>query len=72
MKKLYEIRAEVSYAVVIAADSGEKALEHVKTWERAWGANADLLGVSAPEVVDVREPTSQNEEDLEDEAHEVV
>lgn len=65
MKKLFEIRVEVSYAVVIAAESGEKALEHVKTWEHAWDSSSSLIGVSTPEIVDVRDGS-------EDEAHEVV
>lgn len=65
MKKLFEIRVEVSYAVVIAAESKEAALERVETWEHAWDSSADLIGVSTPEIVDVREGS-------EDEAHEVV
>ena len=72
MKKLYEIRAEVSYAVVVAAETEEQALEHIKAWEHAWAIGADLIGVSTPEVVDIREPSSQELNDLEDEAHEVV
>ena len=69
-RKLFEIRATVEYAVVIAAETRQAALEHVKTWEHTWDSCSDLLGVSPPDVVDVREPRSQ--EDLEDEAHEVV
>jgi len=71
-RKLYEICASVDYAVVIAATSREEALEHVKTWEHAWDANADLLGVSNVEIVSVREPRSQLKKDLQDEAHDVV
>lgn len=71
-RKLFEIRATVEYAVVIAAETREAALEHVKTWEHAWDSSSDLLGVSDVDIVDVREPSSQNVEDLEDEAHEVV
>ena len=71
-RKLFEIRAIVEYAVVIAAETGKAALEHVKTWEHAWDSSSDLLGVSYVDIVDVREPASQNVEDLEDEAHEVV
>ena len=52
--KLVEITAVVSYAVVIYADSEDQALEHVKTWEHAWDANADLIGVGDVEVNDVR------------------
>lgn len=69
MKKLFEIRASVEYAVVIAADTIEQAMAHVKTWEHAWDANADLLGVSI-ELADIREPTSA--ETIEDEAYEIV
>lgn len=70
MKKLYEIRAEVSYAIVIAANSEAEALKHVKTWEKSWDSHSDLIGVSVPEIVDINEP--QSEETLEDEAHEVI
>ncbi len=72
MKNLFEIRATVDYVVVVAAETGAEALEHVKTWEHAWDGNADLLGVSAPEIVDTRIPSSQDPDDLENEAHEVV
>lgn len=72
MKKLYEIRAEVSYCVVIAANSEKEALEHVKTWEHAWDSNSDLKGVSTPDIVDIREPTNQENDTLEFEAHEVI
>jgi hypothetical protein len=71
-RKLFEISALVSYSVVIAAETREQALEHVKTWEHAWDSSSDLIGVSDVEIVDVREPSSQDEDDLEDEAHEVV
>jgi hypothetical protein len=70
MKTLYELRVEVSYAVVIAADTKDQALEHVKSWEHAWDSSADLIGVSQPEIVSEREPIRQDS--LEDEAHEVV
>lgn len=69
MKKVYEITAMVTYALVIAADSAEAALAHVKTWEGAWPANADLVGVSDVEVVEERNPHTS---DLEDECHVVI
>ena len=71
MKKLFEIRGDVSYAIVIAAETEEEALKHVETWEHAWDANADLLGASA-EIADTRIPASQELEDLEADAHEVL
>ncbi|MEI6150758.1 MAG: hypothetical protein WCS01_16800 [bacterium] len=63
--KLVEITALVSYSVVVYADSKEQALEHVKTWEHAWDANADLIGVSDVDVLDVRAGTPED-------AHEVT
>lgn len=70
MKKLYEITAMVTYSVVISAESAEAALAHVESWEHAWDASADLIGVSDVEVADVRDPISADT--LDDEAHEVV
>jgi hypothetical protein len=72
LRKLFEISAMVSYSVVIAAETREAALEHVKTWEHAWDSSSDLIGVSDVEIIDVREPGSQDRDVLEDEAHEVV
>ncbi len=72
MKKLYEIQVDVSYVIVIAADSRKQALAHVDGWEHAWDGNADLLGASKPEVVDVRKPDSQDEQVLNDLAHVVL
>lgn len=68
-KKRFEIVALVKYALVIAADSKEEALKHVETWEESWHSHADLVGVSDVEVVDEREPYTN---DLEDECHVVV
>ena len=63
--KLVEVVALVKYAVVIYADSEAQALEHVTTWEHAWDANADLIGVSDVEVGDVQPGTPED-------AHEVT
>lgn len=63
--KLYEIVALLKYAVVILADSREQAMEHIKTWERAWAEGSDLVGVSDVEVADVREGVAED-------AHEVT
>lgn len=71
MKKLYEIRASVEYAVVIAANSPEEAIEHIKTWEHSWDSSSDLLGVDY-ELVETREPLSQDLKRLEDEAHVII
>jgi hypothetical protein len=71
-RKLFEIRAMVSYAVVVAARTKEEALAHVETWEHAWAANADLIGVSDVELADIREPESQDRDALEDVAHEII
>jgi hypothetical protein len=68
-KKLYEIQASVEYAVVIAAETEAQAMEYVESWEHAWDANADLLGVRM-ELVDTREPIST--ETVSDEAHVVL
>lgn len=53
--KLVEITALVRYSVVIHADSKEQALKSVESWEHAWDSNADLVGVSDVEVLDIRD-----------------
>jgi hypothetical protein len=68
-KKLYEIRASVEYAVVVAAETEAQAMEHVESWEHSWDAQADLLGAEM-ELVDIREPKSA--ETIEDEAHVIL
>jgi len=68
-KKLYEITALLSYSVVIAASSKKAAMDHIKTWEICW-TSSDFIGVSDVSLVAVREPRSQD--NLEDEAHEVI
>ncbi len=64
-KKLYEITAYVRFAVVVWADSEERALKAVETWEHAWDANADLIEVCDVGVVDVRDGSP-------DDAHEIA
>ena len=61
-------------AVVVAAETEEKAREAIKTWEKAWIETGDFLGCQDdfPDLVDVREPHSQEIDSLQDEAHEVV
>lgn len=67
-RKLYEITALVSFSTVIYATSEKAALKTVKTWERAWlvPENADLIGVSDVNLLDVRDLTAS---DWRDEAH---
>ena len=69
--KLYEIEVLVRCVTVVAASSEEQALDAVKDWREGWRSanNADLIEVSEPEVVMVREPTTAA---LDDEAHVVV
>jgi len=65
-KRLYEISACLNCHVVVSADSEETAMECVATWERAWCATGEIVGVSDVALFDVREPTSP---DWRDDAH---
>lgn len=69
MTKLYEITALLRVSTVIAADSEEQAMAHVKDWHEAWrdDQNADLVGVSDIKIFDVRDAN-----DVEDEAHDIA
>ncbi len=67
--KLYEFNALIRCDLVIAAESEAKAREAIKTYERAWFETGEFIEVSDVELIDVREPKSN---DLDDEAHIVV
>lgn len=67
--QLFEIRALVSYSVVILAVSKEDALAHVSTWENCWPTSSDLNEVSDVEVTDVRKSVAEH---WIDEAHEIT
>lgn len=67
--KLYEFDAMARCIVVVAAESEEIARKEVDSLERAWFETGDFIEISDVELVDTREPKS---DDLEDEAHIVV
>ncbi len=67
--KLYEFTAMAQCAVVVAAESEEEARKEVDSLERAWFETGDFIGISDIELIDSREPKSN---DLEDESHIVV
>lgn len=71
-KMLYEFTALVSCAAVIAAESREEALEHLKTWERAWVDSGSIIGVSDIEFSEMREPSDQEFSTLCDESDSVA
>ena len=64
--RLYEITAMVAYSTVVAATSKKDAMKEVESWENAWHANSDLVGVSDVELLDVRDLQGAY---FEDEAH---
>ncbi len=68
-KKLFEFRAMLDFALVVAADSREKAEREISTYETTWWKKGELLDVAQVDLVDVRDPKSS---DLDDEAHVVV
>lgn len=71
--KLFEFRQSLECAVVVAAETEAQARDAIKTWEKAWIETGDFLGVDGePDLVDTRDPRSQDPDDLRDEAHEIV
>ena len=71
-KQLYEFTGYRTYGIVIAADTEEAAKKELKKLGNDWSNYAEDIGfnsVDSLELVDVRDPTS---DDLEDEAHIVV
>jgi hypothetical protein len=58
--RLYEITAMISRSVVIAATSKQDALSHVETWEDAWEAVSELIGVSDVDLNNVRDVKTDN------------
>jgi len=73
-RMLYEFTQYLQCNVVVAAENEQQAREAIKTWERAWIETGDFICCidDTPELVDEREPSSQDRETLEDEAHEIV
>ena len=73
-RMLYEFTQYLQCNVVVAAENEQQAREAIKTWERAWIETGDFICCldETPELVDEREPSSQDRETLEDEAHEIV
>lgn len=67
--KLYEFTAMARCDLVVAAESEEEARKEVDSLERAWFETGDFMDISDVELIDVREPKS---DDLKDEAHIVV
>jgi hypothetical protein len=71
--KLFEFRQSLECAVVVAAETEEQARNAIKMWEKAWIENGEFIGVGGePELVDTRDPRSQDPDDLRDDAHEIV
>ena len=64
--RLYEFGAMLKFHLVVAAESENDARETIKTFERTWSTQGDLIEVSDVDLVDVRVPES---DDLDDEAH---
>ena len=73
-RMLYEFTQYLQCNVVVAAENEQQAREAIKTWERAWIETGDFICCidDTPELVDEREPHSQDRDALEDEAHEIV
>ena len=73
-RMLYEFTQYLQCNVVVAAENEQQAREAIKTWERAWIETGEFICCLdvTPELVDEREPSSQDRETLEDEAHEIV
>jgi hypothetical protein len=71
-RKLYEFGALLDCTVVVAAESEEKAREAISSWDREWYRTGYFLEVIDVQLFNEQDPTSQDLDDLKDEAQVVV
>jgi hypothetical protein len=71
-RRLYEFTASLECAIVVAAESEKAARDELMTYEKAWIDTGDLVGVKNISLFNIRDPETQDEDELEDLAHVVL